>query len=356
MLGLLAVSPGASVAQQVSPSLYVRTDSDHTTVISPRFRVRAPLEESTNLDFVYTVDVWTSASVDIVASASEAVTEQRDEIDVNVEHVLTDLTLSAGYRYSHEPDYISNGGHLNASLDLADKSTTLGLGVALSLDDVGRAGDPTFSRDATTFSVQTSLTQVIDPDTLIQALYDVSHVGGYQSSPYRRVGIGGTGLCAEGAPYCVDEANPDRRLRQALALRARRAFGQQLSAGAGYRFYIDNWGIASHTLHAALTFLPDAATLLALQYRAYFQTGADHYRARYPDVAAFGQFVTSDKELSALSSHRVLLDVEHVFVLDGSTNLRAGVSLGPTFYSYSDFVYLGSMRALDVTTSAVLEF
>lgn len=356
LLALGATLPVTGRAEELAPSLYVRSDSDHTTVISPRLRARAPLGEATNLDFVYSVDIWTSASIDVVASASEAVTEQRDEIDVGIDHAFPDLTLSAGYRYSHEPDYLSNGGHVGASLDLADKSTTLAAGLSFSIDDVGRAGDPGFSRASNTFGAQASITQVIDPNTLVQALYDITRIGGYQSSPYRRIGVGGDGLCRGRASWCVEERNPDERIRQAWAVRIRRALGEHHSAGGGYRFYADSWGIRSHTFQAGLTWVPDHSNTLALEYRGYVQSSADHYRARYTSEAALQGYITSDKELSALSSQRVMLNAEHAFVLDAHTVLRAALAIGPTFYAYSDFIYLSSMTALDVTTSAVLEF
>ena len=74
--------------QEASTSLYVRNDNDRTTVITPRLRVKAPVGERTSAQVVYSVDVWTSASIDIRTSASVAVTEQRDEIDLTLDHEL----------------------------------------------------------------------------------------------------------------------------------------------------------------------------------------------------------------------------------------------------------------------------
>src|SRR5690348_10972572 len=105
----LSASFGAS-AQEVGTALYVRTDSDRTTVIAPRLRGSVTIEEQTTLGVVYAVDVWTSASIDIMTSASQVpVTEQRDELNVSADHELTDVTLSLAYRYSVEPDYVSHG-------------------------------------------------------------------------------------------------------------------------------------------------------------------------------------------------------------------------------------------------------
>jgi hypothetical protein len=153
----------------------------------------------------------------------------------------------------------------------------------------------------------------------------------------------------------LPESNPEVRLRHAWALRAKRALGSKFSAGAGYRFYLDGWGMTSHTVNGGVTWIPTDESTLSLQYRGYVQTAVDHYRARY-GLDALGSFITGDKELSPLSSQRVLLDLEQTWHLAPDTLLRTGVSVGPTFYAYSDYLYLDSMVALDVTGTAVLEF
>jgi hypothetical protein len=101
----------ANARAQVSATsaVYVRSDTDHTTVIAPRVSLSAPVASAARLDLVYTADVWTSASVDIRSSASKAVTEQRDEINAALSHELGDVRLAGSYRYSHEPDYESHG-------------------------------------------------------------------------------------------------------------------------------------------------------------------------------------------------------------------------------------------------------
>src|ERR1700755_1333758 len=85
-------------AQEAGATLYVRTDTDHTTVITPRVHAGAKIDDTTRADFVYTADIWTSASVDIRASASQAITERRDEIHANLTHEWEDITLGGGYR------------------------------------------------------------------------------------------------------------------------------------------------------------------------------------------------------------------------------------------------------------------
>jgi hypothetical protein len=315
------------------------------------------IEEQTKVGVVYAVDVWTSASIDIMTSASQVpVTEQRDELDVSVDQELTDLTLSLAYRYSVEPDYVSHGVSGGFSYDFADNNATLAVGFSASSDTVGRAGDPEFARDSGTAGGRLSFTQVLDRDTIVQGIYELSRVGGYQVSPYRFVAIAGNGLCTSSVTspglgaLCAPETSPSERLRHAIALELRRSLGDDLSAGGGYRFYLDDWGIVSHTLHADLSYLLEPETIFSARYRLYVQGPADHYQAHYD---APQPFVTGDKELSTLSSHRLGLELEHVWNLDGGGTFTGSVSLGGLYYSYSDFLPLDSMTAFEATTTVV---
>jgi len=313
------------------------------------------VQEDTSVELVYVVDVWTSASIDIRTSASKAVTEQRDEIDVNVGHALPGARLSAGYRYSTEPDYEAHGGSVGLQMDLASKSALLDANVTASFDKVGRAGDPGFSRDTDLLTARLSFTQIIDPRTLVQGIYEVGTLEGYLASPYRFVGIGSEdGVCSEGILYCVPEESPESRTRHAVAVRGRRAIDDALSVGGGYRYYRDDWDLSSHTLRVEGSWLPAARTTLGLRYRFYTQSAASHYRKAYPELRDSGLY-TRDKELSPLHAHGAMLRLEQRWDLDQGDSLRAMLSAGPTFYSYRDYALLDSITALDVTLAMVLE-
>jgi hypothetical protein len=346
----LLASPAA--AQEAATALYVRSDSDRTVVVAPRLRVQTPLAEATRLSVVYAVDVWTSASIDIMASASKVpVTEQRDELDVGLDHELEDVTLSAGYRLSIEPDYVSNGGSGGFSYDFADNNSTIALGGSASSDNVGKAGDRQFSRPVGTFGGRLSFTQVLSEGTLAQAMYELSRTSGYLASPYRYVAIGLGTHCTSSIsgsggldPLCTPEANPNARLRHAAGLELRQALSESVSIGAAYRFYLDDWGVLSHTVRGELAWQPDPDTILGPRYRFYTQGGADHYRAHYLQTQ---RYVTSDKELSPLSSHRAALELERGFRFAGDRLLTGSVSAAAIFYSYHDFALLDQITAFE---------
>lgn len=354
--------PSTAVAQETtaSASVYVRDDSDRTTVISPRIQVDGQVAEQTRVGAAYMVDVWTSASIDIRTAATPRVTEQRDELDLNIAQGLTDtMTLDASYRYSTEVDYESHGGSLGLSVDLADNAATLAVTGRVFIDRVGRAGDPDFWRDASTVVGRVSLTQVIDPELFVQLIYEFTRQEGFLSSPYRLVRYAAPSdleegplpsRCqSEGEGRCGNENNPDSRLRHALGVVARQALSDNLSVGANYRFYLDDWGILSNTASVDGALKIGEGWLVGLGYRFYQQSLADHYSPFYL-AATPALHVTSDKELSSFTSHRLDLSLSRTFAAEAlGGSLRAILLAAPSYFSYSDFPLLDSISAIELT-------
>jgi hypothetical protein len=170
------------------------------------------------------------------------------------------------------------------------------------------------------------------------------------------VGIGSDDATCRGEVIaCFPESNPNLRVRHAVALTARYGLLDWLSVGAGYRFYADDWAVQSHTITADVALLPDAQTMLALRYRFYKQSAAEHYRPRYEEELESGIY-TRDKELAALDTYRLSLDLERAFALDDEGHvLRAIASVGPVLYFYADYPLLDRVDALDATLTLVLE-
>lgn len=358
VLSLLSILLGANTghADEVATSLYIRTDSDTTVVVSPRARVRTSLGESTHAELAYAIDVWTSASIDIRTAASLSVTEQRDEINANLQHEFTDLTVTGNYRYSTENDYESHTGSGSLSYDMADNNTTLAVNGYVGSDVVGRAGDPGFARGLNSYGGRVSLTQVIDPKTLLQGAYELGVLDGYQASPYRFVGFGGDGYGCRGAVSCLPEQVPGQRMRHAFVLDGRRALSDTTSIGAGYRLYVDDWGLSSHTLQGVLAWLPDDASKLSLHGRIYFQSAVNFYQAAYAIGDEQKHLYTRDRELSSLSSYKLGANYTRTFEVgsDGIL-LRASLAAAVGMYSYSEFVGLTSVQMLELTAAITVD-
>ena len=347
----------AEDGDEVRVSTLVRGDTDTTVVVNPSVRARVELfDPDTHVDAEYTADIWTSASIDIRTAATLAVTEQRDELNAGIDRRIEDFTLRGGYRFSSENDYEAHGGMISGALDLADHNSTLELRLTAEGDRVGRSGDELFSRPLTVLGGRFGYTQVIDPQMLVQLAYELGHAEGFQSSPYRFVGIGGDGRCGGTAMLCVPETHPSVRTRHAFVVRARRAFDDQLSLHLDYRFYVDDWGLYANTAALQLNWMHDEDGLFALRYRLHQQGAAAFYRSTYPEPSGTLRFVTRDRELSPLWTHRVALSYERGVPLgDAGPRLRIAAALGGTAILYEDFVGLSEVFAIDGTLSLGVE-
>ena len=356
-LGIIACATTAH-ADGVTSAVYVRADTDDTLVVSPRIHASTHLTDPTQFDATYAADVWTSASVDIRASASKQVTEQRNELDVGLAHQMGDVEVRGSYRYSVENDYVSHGATFGTAVDLANKSSTVALSAFGFQDVVGRAGDPMFSRALATLGGRATFTQLLDPRMFIQLNYEFGALRGYQASPYRFVGIGAaaTGFGCVGATQCFREHVPDLRVRHAFAALLRRALSSTLSLGADYRVYIDSWQQLSHTLSAQLAWSPSHDSLLALRYRFYTQRGAYFYSQIYTSQPDLTAYVTRDRELSPMYNQRLGLDLETRSRLDAKHgSFVMHLAGGGVMYSYQAFVGLATVYALEITLALGLE-
>lgn len=350
LLLLVAASPPAPSGGQARGSVYVRTDSDHTTVVSPRAHLRQPLGGPHNrLDITYSLDAWTSASVDIRTAATPVVREVRHEGVAGFERERGDTVWSVGYRVSQEPDYLANSVNLGGQIDLARRTITLAGRLVGALDRVGRAGDADFREPLRAGGALLSAAFVPTRTTLIQLAYELRGALGYMASPYRfvAVGPGEGGGCSDATPLCLPETHPRRRARHAWALRGRQALGRHLALGGTYRYYLDSWQMRAHTAAIELAATPSRASLLALEYRVHAQSGVFFYRARYLSPGTGGYF-TRDRELSSLISHRLALRASYTREL-GRGAIELGALAGGTRIGYDDFVGLTRVWALELT-------
>jgi hypothetical protein len=355
LAGTLSFIPDAR-ANEGTAAIFVRGDTDATTVISPHVGVRARFnEDRTTADVGYTADIWTSASIDIRTAATKPVTEQRDQIDAAVNHEFDDVSIGGSYYFSGENDYWSHGVGVRSTQDLPNGTTTLEESFRFAHDTVGRSGDDEFSRPLSTYGLRLVMTQILSGKALVQGVWEGAYRQGFQSSPYRFVGLGGDGQCGGTAALCVPEAHPDTRIRNAFVLRGRYALSSDTSAGIGYRLYFDDWGVTAHTAGAQIAWLPLEDATLTLRYRFYTQSAAAFYRSTYPEPAGGLRYATRDRELSPMFSNRLALSFDKRFELGEDIGLRLAVALGGTVFVYQDFVGLSEIFAGDATLSVSLE-
>jgi hypothetical protein len=274
----------------------VYTDSDHTTVVSPLVALSRDAWSGGTLNAGYVADVVSSASIDVVTNATKKMTDFRSEISAGLTQKLRATTLSGSYIYSVENDYESHNVELGLSQDLFEKNTTLGLGYTLAFNSVGRSGDQLFHRHLDVNGLSASWTQVLGRSTIGQLSYSFSYNDGFQSSPYRFVPVA---RLEGGIAYKVPETDPTIRMRHAAVIGLNQHLFTDSAIQADYRFYIDSWGVAAHTIQLRY-FVTWKDVTLRIRERFYYQGSADFFRPHYDTVQ---QFMTTDRELSTFLSN-----------------------------------------------------
>lgn len=354
---LFVVSCGGHVAKvtDAASSVYVRSDTDATTIVAPTVRVAGAVADTT-VGVTYSIDAWTGASVDVVTAATTAIREKRNEIDANLGRTYGDLALSLNYRLSYETDYLSHGLTLGLRHDFAKKNTTVAFDLLGSFDTVGRSGDPGFSEPVQTGGARLTVSQVIDRFTIGEVGWQSTFIHGLQSSPYRFVAIGDEGTCTSNAPYCIPENVPDERLRNALTARLRRALGRWFSFGLEYRFYFDTWGMLAHAIQPDLAWRITESHTLTLRYRYATQGEALFYQPRYYNPAMTNGYVTRDRKLSAMLENEAGAQFLHrIENADGDRIVLWGLRSTLSRVDYLAYVGLDHVWALELTALLGLE-
>jgi Protein of unknown function (DUF3570) len=360
-VALLVAACGGSAngIRTADTSVYVRSDTDATTVIAPRTHVGARFADNKfGMDATYSMDSWTGASIDVVTAATGAIHELRHEINGAVSSELSNVRMSANYRYSTENDYWSHGGVVNVDVDMAEKNSTLSFSVLGSVDTVGRAGWDTFRKPQDSIGGRLSYLQVLDTKTLLRLSADFVRLAGFMSSPYRWVGVKSAGLCRGVTEDCFMEIHPRERMRTAVSVMLRRALASRLSAGIDYRYYFDDWGLDSHTVSPDLAILVADHGTLIIDYRFYWQSRADFYQPTYPGPQSSYTYLSRDRKLSALMNHHIGLEYRHEVPMgdSGSTVLQLGARGAFTRILYSEFVGLSLVDVVEVTALLGLMF
>ena len=292
-----------------------------TRVMQPMLDGMLDIGERGILSGHFLVDSITSASASSGAENAMAFTENRYEGGLGYTHefgrlfgddVIDALRVGIQGKYSSESDYTSLYAGVRAEVDVAQKNTTLGLGVGISKDKISAAGAqgpsmPTLECepgqaltecDLNVYALFASASQILSKNMILGVSYDFSSLDGYQSNPYR------TALADDGV---APERHPTTRRRTAIAGSLRYYYPRSQTTFIGsYRFYRDNWRVFAHTpelrVVQQLAHVADAS----LRYRFYVQDRAFFYRDRYStiDPGVF-PWVSDDAKLDDYTTHTI---------------------------------------------------
>ncbi|MEE9510480.1 MAG: hypothetical protein V3V79_00055, partial [Gammaproteobacteria bacterium] len=140
--------------------LYHSYDGEGVQVTGPSILVRKGIGNSFSVYGNYYVDTISSASVDVISTASPY-EEERTEVSAGVDFLHGDTIMSLGFTQSDESDFIANSAYFNISQDVFGGLTTVNMGYAKGSNEVFRNGDPTFAAESDRKNYRLGLTQVL---------------------------------------------------------------------------------------------------------------------------------------------------------------------------------------------------
>lgn len=294
--------------------LYHLYDGGGVTIDGPSVLVRKKVGKSVSFVGNYYVDMVSSASIDVITTASPY-SEERKQWSFGMDYLRGNTTMRVNYVSSVESDFDANTYAFSVSQDMFGDLTTLTLTYVLGDDLVRRSDDDTFEAPLDRQIYGIGLTQILTKNLITTLNIETITEEGFLNNPYRSVRYLDSGS-ALGYSY-EPELYPNTRTSNAVGLRARYFLPYRAAIEAEYRYFTDTWDVESHT--AALMYIhPWKDFTFTGKLRYYDQTGAHFYRDVFPRAQATN-FRGRDKELSDLTSTTVKLQAAYEFISDDGT-------------------------------------
>ena len=310
---LLALLPGA-VSAAILPEdrtdvMYHGYDGGGLEVNGPSVLVRKGFDEKVSVWANYYVDMISSASIDVVATASPY-EETRNEYSGGVDYLHGKTLMGLSYTNSTEDDYIADTVRFGISQDFFGDLTTLGISYAVGQDEVLRNGDPAFEEHTDRQTYRVDLSQIITPSMVLNFGYEGVTDEGFLHNPYRSARYLDPSS-SKGYSYEA-EVSPGTKTSSAWAIRSMYYLPFRASARAEYRYYSDTWGVDAWNVELGYVQpLPKGLTL-DVSYRYYTQTAADFYSDLFPRQNS-QNFLSRDKELSTFTSNTLGVGLSYEF-------------------------------------------
>jgi len=294
-------------------------DTTATRVYSPGIHgnVNSPTA-GWNVGASYLIDVVTSASPDVVSTASRRFSDTRHAVSLSGGYKPSRFGFDAAASYSAEADYISRAARVGLLGDFYDKRVTPRIAFGRVQDTNGRsgAGFDDYSRTFYTNEIDAGATFVLSPTSIFVAGLSAQFERGDQSKLYRLIPMFDTDTSVPiGASVASVNANrlavrpfeqlPLERDRYALAGRFAKRVGTS-TFRLEERFYRDSWTILASTTD--LRYIMSLGSRLSVwpHVHLHAQTAANFYQRAYTaEIAPVVQvptFRTTDRELSPFIS------------------------------------------------------
>jgi hypothetical protein len=214
---------------------------------------------------------------------------------------LGNHTLTPGFAWSSEHDYLSYGISLNDAIELNEKNTILKLGVSHNFDDV-RQSDRSTWLDKGTTEAFVGVSQLLSPHDVLDAAITIGNDSGYLGDPYRLAEYH-PDIFPPGFNIGVPERRPSQRNKQILFTSLTHYFDKlDASLEGNYRLYHDSYDVVANTVgltwHQWLT----KHFMVEPFFRFSHQTAASFYTTTFtgPFTTNPDGFYSSDYRLSEM--------------------------------------------------------
>lgn len=317
-------------------ALYHYYDGGGVQIHGPSLLARKSIGESSSVVANYYIDSVSSASIDVVTSASPY-DEERTEKSLGVDYLYDKTKMNIGYIRSEENDYLANTASFTINQDMFGDLTTITMGYSRGWDTVGKRGQDDFAEDVTRQNYRLGMAQVVSRNLLLDLGLETVTDEGYLNNPYRSVRY-----LDPGSPvgYSFEpEVYPRTRDSNALSLKALYYLPYRAAVSAGYRYFSDSWGIRADTLEFGYTHPTRKSWIFDLKYRLYSQNHADFYSDLFPRQQA-QNFLARDKELSTFASTSIGFGASYDLALGTCTCIDKGsltLSYDRIHFNYDDF-------------------
>lgn len=354
--------------------------SEELTDVTSSLIVRLPM----NADDVLTLDIgisaYSSASSSnvnpldgnpndrvspYIASSGASQSDQLVHVSPNYQHSSDDRNKiwNANAYVSTEYDYASvgfGGGHTrlfnekntelsasaNVYFDRWNPQYPIELRGSFFDDRISGAGtyNPVFNEfdniNRNSYSVSLGFSQILSKRLQGSIFLDAVLQNGLLSTPFQRVYFADINdFFIEDFQLADDiERLPDNRFKLPIGGRLNYFLNDTFIIRTYYRFYMDDWGITSHTASVEIPVKLSNSFTLYPTYRYYTQTAADYFNEKEA-VLSSQSFYTSDYDLSGFNAHQYGAGLRYKDIFTNAKLLTFGlktIDLRFSNYSRSD--------------------
>jgi hypothetical protein len=337
VLALAAMpAPAGVLPEDRADVLFHSYDGGGVTIQGPSLLMRKQFAGKFSASANYYVDKVSSASIDVVTTASPY-EEERTQYSVGLDYLHDRWIMSMGLTKSEENDYTAETFSFGISQDLFGDLTTISLGYSLGDDTVSRRGDALFADVVERQQYRVGLSQILTKKLLLGVSLETITDEGFLNNPYRSARYADP-TTPQGYSY-QPEVYPRTRTSDAGALRLRYFLPYRAAIHGEYRSYRDTWDIKADTYELGYTHPLDGGWIIEGKLRFYSQNNADFYSDLFPYVNA-QNFLARDKELSTFDSQTFRIGMTYDILRGGWRFVDKGsvsVFYDRIAFQYADF-------------------